>query len=88
MTDEQTPAAPPAPKPKKPAPKKKAKAKKPTKAKKPATRKKVKWSKARECRMDVRMSAVQKRKLVAAAKKSGRTITSLILAAVDRIGGK
>ncbi len=68
--------------------KKAVKAKRPAskrKAKKAAKRKPVKWSAERAERMDVRLSKAQKRKLVAKAKAKGRTITSLILDAVDKL---
>lgn len=74
----------------KPAPKKKAKAKPRKAVKRPAKpkarkTKAVQWSAARACRMDVRMSKAQKRKLDAKAKAKGRTVTSMILEAVDKL---
>lgn len=77
----------------KPAPKKKVRSvrwhKAAKKLRKPKARKTkakaVQWSAARACRMDVRMSKAQKRKLDAKAKAKGRTVTSMILEAVDKL---
>ena len=84
-------------KPDKPKPKKRAKPKAKKKAKRPAkpkakakNRKVVKSKKAtngdaRTERLDMRLSKAQKAKIDAKAKKTRRTVTSLVIEAIEKI---
>lgn len=77
------------PKSKKRTAKKKTKARKPSKAKKPAKKTKAKKKAGvgpeRSERVDVRLTKAEKARLNAKAKKLRRTVTSVVLEAIEKI---
>lgn len=68
----------------------KPKVKKAVKAKKPVRKPKtknptVRQGALRSCRMDIRLTKAEKAKLCAAAKRTDRTVTSLLLSWIDKL---
>lgn len=63
----------------------KSKAKKPVKRKPAAKKSKVKKKVERAERLDFRLSKAEKARIVAKARKSRRTVTSILLEAVEKI---